>query len=41
MIEVEFYTGKHVVYTKAILHLLMNDSEVIHIVDLETGELLK
>lgn len=41
MIEAEFYTGKHVIYTKSILPLLMNDPEVIHIVDLETGELLK
>lgn len=40
-ITAEFYTGKKVDYTYQILPLLMNDSEVIHILDNTTGELLK
>ena len=40
-IEVEFKNGEHAVYTKAVLHLLMTDDFVRHIVDLKTGELLK
>lgn len=41
MIYVEFIGGKRVVYTKDVLRLLMNDDEVLHILDLDTGELLK
>lgn len=41
MVEVEFKNGRHETYTKAILWLLMTDYEVLHILDLDTGELLK
>lgn len=41
MVEAEFKGGKHIVYTKAVLRLLMTDDEVLHILDLDTGELLK
>lgn len=41
VIEVEFRNGRHVVYTTRVLWLLMNDPEVLHILDLETDELLK
>ena len=41
MLEVEFKNGEHVTYTKAVLWLLMTDDFVLHILDLDTGELLK
>ena len=40
-VTVEFMHGRIVTYPKNILGLLYTDSEIIHIVDDETGELLK
>lgn len=41
MIEALFRDGRKVKYTVRILHLLMADPDVIEVIDLETGELLK
>ena len=41
LVEVELRDGRHVVYTKEVLWLLMTDDYVLHIFDLQTDELLK
>jgi len=41
MICVEWRTGKYEEMSKELLGLMMLDSEVRHILDLDTGELLK
>ena len=41
MIKATFKDGRKATYTKAVLTLMMYDADVVEIVDLETGEILK
>lgn len=41
MIRATFRDGRKAVYTYSVLAMMMNDDDVVEIIDMETGELLK
>ena len=41
MLKVKFRDGRTATYTQSVLDLLLTDSDVVEVIDLRTGELLK
>ena len=40
-VEVEYRNGKHEIFSKDILGILLMDETIIHILDLDSGYLIK